>query len=192
MRGMLMILALASWSCQEVSSVATASEYYGVDSLISVQQKALYRHKATLEKKASIGKDSSSITFQPDSAQWLDELNIFKRLDITNPSLKGQYSSDTRNDPNSNLTIQTWHADAPGAEVKLIKLYYLEKVEELRKLEATWEDRNPLNRSKKNMTLLFEDIHNEVLLTGYEIEGVQKMVLQDTVVFRVIGKVKYQ
>lgn len=191
MRWMLLALTLISWSCQEVTNVAVTSEYYPLDSLISAQQEVLSKSQITLEKKAFIDTDSSTALFQPDSLQWRNELDIFKKADITNPSLRGLYSSTISDDPNSNLTILTFNADQPNAEVKFIKLYYLDKIEELRKVEAMWEEKNPLNSSQKKITLLFEDIRDQVLLKSYEITGAQKMIMQDTVRFDVIGKIKY-
>ncbi|TRX61361.1 hypothetical protein FNH22_04710 [Fulvivirga sp. M361] len=191
MRLSIWVVLLGLWSCQEVSNSNTTSRYYKVDSLISAQQVALYTNNAALEKKAYIGADSAVVTFTPDSVQWQDELNILKKADISNPTLDGIYVSEITDDPNSNLTVRTTSTDKVDAEVKFFKLYYLERVGELRKFEAMWEEKNPLNSSQKIVTLFFEDIHDQVLLKSYKIKGTQKMILQDTVKFEITGTIKY-
>ena len=83
-----------------------------------------------------------------------NELDMLKKADIGNPTLDGIYASEITDDPNSNLTIRTTSTDQADAEVKFFKLYYLEQVGELRKFEAMWEEKNPLNSSQKDRNLI--------------------------------------
>ena len=178
-------------SCQRPDDHTAVSTYYSVDSLIAGQQQVLYEKEAKLRKMAFIGTDSSSADFQPDSLQWLDELNILKKADITNPALSGTYISEIVSDEHSNLTVLVLSSDLKNAEVKFIKLYYLDQISALRKVEALWVEKNPLSSSQKQMTLVFEDIRDDILLTQYKITGVQKMISQDTIDFQIVGNITF-
>ncbi len=165
--------------------------YYDVDSLISAQQNLLTIRGARLIKQARIDSDSSEKDFVPDSLQWVNELSIFKKTDINKAMLRGLYTSSVADDTNSNLTIRTLATDSREAEVKYLKLYYLNEIKNLRKMEALWVEQNPIYISSRKLSLTFEDISEKLLLKGYKIDGTQKMILQDTVRFEVVGKLDF-
>ncbi len=184
MRLVVMLFLAFLLACQEVESVEQG-EYYNVDSLISAQYALLAESGPSISKIATIDGDTSSTEFTPDTTQWVTELSIFRRLELNKPKWKGRYTVVDSDDPFSNLRVRAFSIDHREAEVKYVKLYFLNNISQLRKLEARWVEKNPIYQSQRDMTLRFDDIKDQIVLSEYEISGSQKMMLRDEVNFNV-------
>ncbi|MEM9297362.1 MAG: hypothetical protein AAGA64_03160 [Bacteroidota bacterium] len=171
-------------SCQSVEQ-KVIDEYFDVTGLIHEQFQLLELKRATLSKVAIFGSDTAKADIVPDSSQWKNELRIFERIDINKPQWRGQYQIEDTEDRFSNLTIRTFTTTNDEAEVKYLRLYFLDHVADLRKIEARWQENNPIYKSQRDLTLHFEDINDSIILNGYEIKGIQKMTLQDEVSFSI-------
>ena len=160
--------------------------YLDIDSLISTQVKDLKIANARIEKKASLGETQASSEFKPDSLGWATELDIFRQLDIINkPSNKDAYLVvDGEKDVNSNLSVRLYRAknDLP---VRLLRLYYYEDLQNLKKIEAVFGEKNTLYSTERSLTMSFEEVAGKNMLTNYSIDGMQKMMLSDTVRFTI-------
>ena len=181
-------LVLAACGGQQRTRIST---YYNIDSLVSAQQQWLMTLEPLLNKTAHIDSDSSLSNFRPDSTQWANELDVFKKVDINKPTLDGLYTITVSDDTNSNLAVRTLSTDSREAEVKYLKLYYLDQLEKLKKIEALYIERNPIYASRREVTLVFDEVQNKRLLKRYKISGSQKMILQDTVKFEVDGQLHF-
>lgn len=187
------ILIGTAFGCQNIKPVDdNISYYYNLDSLINEQQMALQTIKPMLNKRARITNDSSQNSFTPDSLSWSNELNIFKEANINIPVLQGLYQSEVRDDDRSNLKIKEFTpVEDQNLKVSFLRIYYLDNIQNIRKLEAKYVEDNPIYHSGKDLRMVFEDINGKPMLSKYTIHGSQKMILQDTVSFEIEGMVRY-
>ena len=190
MRGIIPFVFLICIACggQQRQRVIT---YYNIDSLVSSQQDLLVARHPLLNKKAYIDSDSSITDFKPGREQWTNELDIFKKIDINSPKLVGLYTTSTADDTHSNLKVRTLTTNDEDAEVKYLKLYYLDRLEKLKKIEALYIERNPIYASSREVTMVFDDFEGQGILKRYQVRGMQKTVLQDTVRFEISGQLNF-
>lgn len=188
----ILLFAVVIISCKDVKPTATLSKYYDLDSLIVNQQKALLGMQATVVKQARIAQDSSASEFVPDSLSWSNELDVFKKASLNSPTLLGLYESTIRQDDKSNLQIKEY-SPIPGEELEVsyLRIYYLNDISNIRKLEAEYNEDNPLYQSGRKLKMEFEDIKGEAMLSKYSVEGSQKMILQDLMTFNIEGTIQY-
>jgi hypothetical protein len=176
-------------SCEETKRDAGL---YPMDSIVSSQVVYLSKNRARLQKIAILGSDQDTTTFVPkDSLAWSNELEIFHQLEMINKPLnRGSYLvDDNLYDPGSNLTVKAFTSleDLP---VRSIRVFYSTSVKIPRKIEAVYHDRNSLYESSRALTLEFQQVNSRNVLTGYSIEGGQKIILGDTVSFQIKGKIE--
>lgn len=186
------LLAVTIIGCGSPPSESDTTYYYNLDSLINSQQQALLTTEAKLHKLGRIGNDSSVNVIAPDSLTWVDELGVFREIDINQPVLQGLYQVANRNDDKSNLKIREFIA-AEGEDLKVtyLRLYYLNDLSQVRKLEAEYHEDNPIYNSGRVLEMEFEDIKGTPMLSAYAITGSQKMMLQDLTTFSIQAEVKY-
>lgn len=178
----LVILSLLA-GCSQKKPAVQAREFYNFDSLVSSQIKTISTH--TLEKSVEIGEMKDSASFVPNEAQWSNELAIFRQLDEVNKaSFRDAYTVTETRDTKSNLNVREIKSNRL-VPVALLRLYYLRSLKDLRKIEATWTEENTLYVNDRKLTMEFEGMMHK-----YTIEGFQKMVMNDSVKFRIEGTVK--
>ena len=179
---------LAAVSCESEKQPAT---FYAIDSLVSEQVNYLTDIKAGLFKEALLAGKSDTITYTPaDTVGWTEELNIFRKLnEINKPVNKGRYHiSDGLVDPGSNLIIKEFKSKET-LPVAYMKIYYQGNISKPRKIEALYDEDNPLYKSARLLSMQFQQIDNRTVLTSYSIKGGQKMMFGDSVAFYVSGKI---
>lgn len=184
---LIFFLAAAS-SCQEEKQPAT---FYPVDSLISDQIRHLTEIQAGLFKEAILSGKADTVVYTPrDTVAWQNELGIFRKLDIINkPVNKGSYLvDDGLFDPGSNLTVMAF-TSLKKLPVVYLKVYYQGSINRPRKIEALYDEANALYRSARLLSMHFEQIEDETVLTRYSIKGGQKMIFGDSVAFFISGKI---
>jgi hypothetical protein len=164
--------------------------YFNFDSLVNMQLEHLVRKNAVIEKKAVMGIHKDDSVFTPDSITWENELEIFRHLDVINKPVNTRIYviKDGIADDRSNLTIRTYQATR-NAQVRELKFYYQDTFDKLRKIEAVTNEFTTLYSNTRNLSMEFDQINSQVLLSRYAIEGRQKMILSDSVHFRVDVKV---
>jgi hypothetical protein len=82
------------------------------------------------------------------------------------------------------LISRTYRAKSPSP-VPFVKFYYRSSPYELKKIESVFHEENALYDTRRNLLLEFDDISGTLLLSGYQLSGTQKMILNDTVNFSV-------
>ena len=185
--GVLMSLFLLA-SCEQQRQPAT---FYPVDSLISGQINYLAQTRAGLFKEALLSGKTDTASYIPgDTLAWLNELGIFRKLDVINkPVNKNSYLvSDGLFDPGSNLTVKAF-TSLKNLPVVYLKIYYQGNIEKPRKIEALYDEANPLYESARLLSMHFVQIENKTVLTSFSIKGGQKMIFGDSVAFYISGKV---
>lgn len=159
---------------------------YNIDSLVSHQSLLLATVKASADKHAAVDLETEHHVITPkDSLAWSNELAVFRTLNAINKSVSGgAYVIDTIVDRSSNLTIKTFTAveDLP---VRHLKVFYQGSPENPRRIEAMYDERNALYASTRMLTMEFQKIRNEHILTAYTVKGGQKMILSDSVTYQI-------
>jgi len=160
--------------------------YFDFDSLINVQVTGLLNARTTIDKKSRINSTEDDASFVPDSLSLANELDVFRQLDLINkPLFRNAYEiKDGEKDTRSNLLIRTYTAKSPSP-VPYVKFYYRSSPRDLKKIESVYHEENTLYATRRNLLLEFDDISGTLLLSGYQLSGTQKMILNDTVNFSV-------
>lgn len=159
--------------------------YIDLDSLISSQLVALTKANVNISKKASMGQSETTGVAKGDSASLSHELDIFRQIDIINkPLFRDQYVVLTAPDTKSNLTVQSFEPKIQSP-IRYVKLYYLNDVSHLKKIEARYEEENSLYYTRRDYVLEFNEYHKSALLVRSNVQGIQKMIMNDSVTFSV-------
>ena len=166
--------------------------YFDFDSLVHTQVHQTVLGKANLIKTTFLNGKKDSTTLEPDTAQWKHELDAFQQLDIINkPLFKGQYQSKDQEDEHSNLLVRVY-ATKMKSPVPEVKFFYQDGYRKLRKIESVFNESNVLYSTSRKLTLEFEERQGTTMISGYRVQGFQKMILSDSVKFWIEGKLLYQ
>jgi hypothetical protein len=185
------LLIILCSSCSN-NQKAKGGKYFAIDSLVKEQVKYLSAVKATITKETLLNNKTDTAVFTPpDTMLWSKELDAFLQLkDMNKPIHHGAYTvEDNLLDTQSNLKVKLFKG-TNEQNVKWLKLYYHDSISKLKKIEARFDEENPLYESERLLTMEFQEFNNKTLLTSYAIIGGQKMFMADTVEFSIKGKIK--
>ncbi len=178
---------LSLGSCESEKQPAT---FYPIDSLVSSQVEYLTSIRAALLKEAVLDGTTDTARYVPSDTEWRKELEIFNKLnEINKPVNKSIYEvTDGLLDTGSNLTVKSFTSleDLP---IVYLKVYYQGTLGKPRKIEAVYDEQNLLFGSARVLSMHFRQVGNQTVLTSYSIEGGQRMILSDSVVFSINGRV---
>jgi hypothetical protein len=171
------------------------SLFYPLDSLVTDQIRYLAEAKATIKKTADVGGKKDVNTYTPqDTIGWIKELGVFRELDAINkPINHGAYLvDDGLTDIRSNLSVKAFTAKKEASEkqklpVKYLRVFYHQSSDNLRRIEAEFNEETSLYKNTRHLSMEFQEVHNKIVLTSYSIEGGQKMYLGDSVHYAVEG-----
>jgi hypothetical protein len=189
----LTLLAFIIVLCSCENSTSESAIYYPFDSLVEQQIRFLMERNVLVTKVATLDNEESRISFTPpDSSAWLKELGIFQRLNIINkPINKGGYDvEDGLRDSKSNLKIKLFRSktDLP---VEYLKIYYKNSLNNIHRIESKYKEDNSMYAGTRYLVMEFEDVNGTMILHSYAIEGGQKMLLGDTVTYRVNTSISF-
>ncbi|HMG88561.1 MAG TPA: hypothetical protein VK589_00825 [Chryseolinea sp.] len=172
-------------SCSDGKKTAAL---YPVDSLLHAQARYLSEKKALLKKVIVLGGKQEEISLSPkDIIAWRNELEVFTALDVINkPINRSYYSIEDISDSRSNLKVKSF-ATKEDLPVRYIKIYYYQTPNKLRRLEAQFKESNSLYNSSRDLAMDFQQFGDTIVLTSYNIVGGQKMLLDDSVQYRISG-----
>ena len=184
-------IALMFGACERPAQ--TQTEHFNIDSLITTQVVDLSSLNTSLAKSGIInGVKQDTVLSSLDTAAWKRELDIFSEIELFNkPAYRVSYEvKDGLRDASSNLTIRAFQTteDLP---VRYVKLFYLENLNKLRKIEALYQQDNALMKTQRKLIMEFSDVYNKNILTSYSVEGGQKMFAGDSVHFVINGTVTF-
>lgn len=190
----LLLAGLTLLSCESEKQPAT---FYPVDSLVRQQVYHLTDINAALFKEALLAGETDTVTYIPgDTLDWTRELEVFSKLnEINKPVNRGRYDvTDGLLDPGSNLTVKAFISKEPlpneePLAVVYLKVYYQGSINKPRKIEALYDEQTLLYKSARLLSMYFQQIEDETVLTSYSVKGGQKMVLGDSVAFYISGKI---
>jgi hypothetical protein len=183
-------LVFAAAACTPTST-KTAPDELDIDSLLSFQVTLLAEKGVSLSKSAAVSGHPSDTVLSPTSTHWGEELEVFRDLGILNRTLyRGSYRiEDPLDDPRSNLNIRRLTNDK--APLRSLQIFYQGDLARIRQLTGVIEEVNPLYSAHRELTLRFDELNGQLALSGYSVEGFQKVALRDTVWFSVHGTVNW-
>lgn len=184
-------LAVMFSGCERPTPTQTA--HFNIDSLITAQVVDLSALHASLTKAGTINAvKQDTVLTALDTTAWRRELDIFSEIELFNkPAYRVSYEvKDGLRDASSNLTIRAFQTteDLP---VRYVKLFYLDNLNKLRKIEALYQQDNALMKTQRKLVMEFSDVYNKNILTSYSVEGGQKMFAGDSVHFVINGTVTF-
>lgn len=176
------IIIFTFFSCNEAPEKVEI-EYFDLENLVSQQIQILNKYNPVLFKKATINGVDEEENKRLDSATWASELNIFLEADINKPRLSGNYIKEVINEEDK--TIITYKAkDTEKVQVSFLKIIY--HIDNLIRIESLFSEKNLLYNTHRNLLMNFkEDNQGETLLIDYQISGQQKMILKDTIHYKI-------
>ena len=165
--------------------------YFDFDSLVNNQVQQIASAEVRLIKKSFLNGKQDSATLLPDTAQWKHELDAFQQLDVINkPLFKGNYQSKDQEDDHSNLLVRVFTTKMKSP-VPEIKFFYQDGYMKLKRIESVFNESNVLYSTSRKLTLEFEEHHGAQMISRYQVQGFQKMILTDSVAFSIQGKLLY-
>lgn len=160
------------------------TSYFNVPGFLNGQSQQLNQRRPTVQKQVLL-RDGGQETERLTPADWAKELQIFQQADIDKPALRGQYFVDSVMTADG-LTRRTYRR-RPGVTHPVRQLMVLSRGGQVQQLRATVAQDNPLVYSSK--TLEFDSPNGQ--LQSYRVQGVQKLILFDSVRYAVKGIVSY-
>jgi hypothetical protein len=160
------------------------------DSLIQSNHQYLLGEQMKLATYSQVGQSNDSLKFTPDSLAWANELEVFRQLDVfQKPAFNDAYVV-TRGvkDDRSNLLTTEYRANRV-VPVAYVKFYYMERPENLKKIEAVYEESNTLYVTRRHLALSFHDVDGRAVISGYSLSGLQRMILSDSVIYKIEANV---
>jgi hypothetical protein len=165
--------------------------YFDFDSLVHNQVQKLSDANVKLVKKTFLNGKNDSTAFAPDTTQWKHELDAFQQLDVINkPLFKGNYQFTIQQDDHSNLLVRSYSTKMKSP-VPEVKFFYQDGQNKLKKIESVFNESNVLYSTSRKLTIQFEEQQGVVMISGYRVQGFQKMILSDSVKFLIEGRLIY-
>lgn len=156
--------------------------YFNLLGFLETQAKELNQRQPTVEKQVLL-RDGQRETAQVTKLDWAKELQIFQQADINKPALRGLYQVDSATTTEG--LIRRSYRRQPGTEHPVEQLSILSAGSAVQELTATVAQDNPLVYSAKTLTLRCQNGR----ITSYQVQGVQKLVLFDSVHYSVQSRV---
>jgi len=162
------------------------------DSLISSNTKYLVIKNASLNKRTVVGQKQDTVTFQPDSTHWSNELDVFRQLSAyQRPAYRDDYvMTDGIKDSQSNLSVREFKS-TKQVPVPLMRFFYYKELKQLKKIEADYVETNTLYSTTRHLLMEFDDTDGKHVLSNYSIDGVQQMILSDNESYQIRGTITY-
>ena len=159
--------------------------YFDVKRFLDAQTQELTRRKPAVEKRVMLRGGQMETTRVPN-VEWDKELQIFYQTDINKPALRDAYLIDSvvQEDGRLRRTYQR-KPDVENAVERLTVISAPTAPAAAQKITATLTQDNPLFFSQKRVAL--HTVNGRLLF--YEVQGVQKLVLFDTLRYSAAGRV---
>ncbi|WP_188557134.1 hypothetical protein [Hymenobacter glacieicola] len=156
--------------------------YFNLLGFLEKQATLLNQRQPAVEKQVLL-RDGQQETTRVTQLDWAKELQIFQQADINKPALRGLYQVDSATTAEG-LTRRSYRRQ-PGTEHPVEQLTVLSEGAVVREMTATVAQDNPLVYSAKTMTLRCQNGQ----VASYQVRGVQKLVLFDSVRYSVQSRV---
>ncbi|WP_187311660.1 hypothetical protein [Hymenobacter sp. BT188] len=183
------LLALVSACGSEAVGPAPAKEtrkpmYFDIKGFLDAQTQELTRRNPAVEKRVELRGGQMETTRVPE-VDWSKELQIFYQTDINKPALRGAYAVDSAAKGDTLLRTYSRKTGIDNSVERITVLSAVATPAVAREITATLTQDNPLFFSQKRVVMHTTDGH----LLDYQVKGVQKLVLFDTLRYSAAGRV---
>ncbi|MCC9165440.1 hypothetical protein [Pontibacter harenae] len=177
------LLAIAA--CERPTPPATgeAALAYDINGFIAQQVQHLEAQSPTVLKTVQT-EGQPAETIKTDSVNWEEELAVFQEVDVNRPAVQEFYTEQKTQLSNGNTSVK--YNRVEGAEAPVAYLHLILRPDnQIQHLEAVLQDQNPLFYTKRTLSLTTDA---NTTLQSYSIEGVQKLILNDSLHYSVSAK----
>ncbi|KAA9340055.1 hypothetical protein [Adhaeribacter soli] len=177
-------LGLMSCSAPEQPATPKTQQlYFDVPGFIQKQANALAGQHAGLQKTLQLRPE------KPESAtlkevDWAEELQYFQEIDLNKKALAGTYLVSETQLPEGKQTLYTRNPEAE-APIKMLEII-TDEGGQVKTLRALYEEKNALFYSRELRQLTCNENSR---LSSFQISGVQKVILSDSLRYQVEAKV---
>ncbi|SFF31323.1 hypothetical protein [Thermoflexibacter ruber] len=166
------------------SSKENEKRYFDLASFVQKQVDKLSKQSLLVEKKIYL--DGKQQKIFSDSINWAKELALFKEADVNSPSLVGSY--DIKEDKQAHTL--SYLAKEDRVKVREIQLVLggdgsIENIN-VEEVKIVYAENNQLYEISRKMSM---KVKNEQL-HAYTIQGFQKVVFKDSMVYEINGIIK--
>ncbi|MCF6361518.1 MAG: hypothetical protein L3J29_12250 [Cyclobacteriaceae bacterium] len=183
--GFLSTLLVMQCTSPEANTGSSAS-YFDVTSFTQNLIEQQFQRGASVVKTTNVnGVIEERLISDTDSLFWVTELTPLLNADINKPSLKEAYLVEIEvEEVNSNL-LKTIYSAQPSlkSKVKLIEIKYLGKPEEVRQIFAVMQTDNPVYSTHQSIHIWINNQEGKLIIDSLKIEGFNKTVLLDSMVY---------
>ncbi|WP_299818219.1 hypothetical protein [uncultured Pontibacter sp.] len=181
--GLLLVLLLAFTACERPAPPATADATGSYNLTLYLQeQKARMQAKKPMVLKSVTTEGQPTETVETDDIDWQDELSVFEQLDLRRPALEEYYLKQEKVLENGDIAVEYKKREDSEPIVHYLFLT-LSPDRKLKHLAATLQDKNPLFYSYRRVYLEAEPATGNI--SSYSIEGVQKLIFNDSLHYAV-------
>ena len=183
MKYSLIIMALLVFgsACKEnKQSTREIHVYFDLDSLLDEQKYTLTDRGAEVVKVVQMNGEEESQTLEPDTTVWEKEFSIIRDFNLNRPFFVGLFDQQQKEN------ITSYQSSDEDVAVKKFDLFYKEG--ELVRVESLLQESKYIYSNERKLTLEFKD----GLLSFYQIDGEQKMILQDKEDYVISGSIRVQ
>jgi len=176
-------LLLATTACERPTppTAAEAEASYNLTAYLQRQKQLLQAEKPMVLK--SVATEGQPVeTIETSAIDWQDELAVFEETDLNRPALQEYYSKKEQVLEDGRIVVEYNRAEDAEPLVHYLRLE-LTPERKLRQLNALIQDQNVLFYTRRNVQLTADSASGNI--SGYRISGVQKLVLSDSLHYRV-------
>ena len=186
----IIILLIFCVACNiENNTPGKINTYYRIDSVLDRQEEQLIKQNPKLAKVAKVDEKMDTVTISLDKDGWGNELEIFQDLSINKPALRDSYIKDTvESDSGRWVQYDIKEGLSDEVEIEMMHLFF-DNDAILKKVKTVYKENGTLYDARRQMELDFEG--KPLKLTGYTVNGYQKMILKDTTFYFVNAKIAY-
>ncbi|MFT6865498.1 MAG: hypothetical protein ACJA08_000319 [Cyclobacteriaceae bacterium] len=169
------ILLMVVFACTKPK--AALEVYFDLGSLLDEQAIGLLASQAKLEKKISIGDQSETQIFSPDSTQWVEQFELLKDFSPSSSLYVGAFEV---------TKLENEEVYLPKDSLKTpLKYFSVSENMEGRVITAESQVEKGIYSDNKKMRIVFK----RGVMDGYTVTGYQKMMLKDTLRYTIEAKV---
>jgi hypothetical protein len=185
------ILPFLFISCQEKARMnqPVRTAIFSVKTLIDEQVKELKSWNFTIDKTTLINGKKEEIFFNPDTAFWTKEFEIFATADIGKPSMRDRFI--LQESDSSGYHYVKYEAVDPDINGTRSLLLCLDSAGTLKGITILHQEDNFIYQSNRILRMNFSRdlLPHGNLLTMYSIKGYQKIIFRDPVNYEIEAKV---
>lgn len=174
----------------EQESARNTPAYYDLEGFLNRQIQYLQTTKPLVTKTVTDGQGVAE-TQKVREINWERELELFKEVDLNRPAIRDYFTLTRQTDPATGYTTETY-VKKPGSYTNVDFLEVeLDPNRQLRRMRAATQQDNPLLYTQRHLQLSVAPGPDQPRITSYRVQGVQKLILSDSVRYAIDAEVRY-